>query len=80
VTKTKRYTIFMTTFTERNCAVVPASDSVSDLMKTQMKCPSRKLQSESFAAPITISKYRLSRSLREQLAKKGFSIGLPTGN
>jgi arylsulfatase len=76
----ERYDIFMTTFTESTWAVVPANESVEKLMKTYVKYPPRKLQSETYTGPITISKYQLFKSLQEQLAKDGFSIGLPTGN
>ncbi|MEZ5827329.1 MAG: arylsulfatase [Hyphomicrobiales bacterium] len=76
----ERYDIFMTTFTESTWAVVPANESVSKLMKTYVEYPPRKLQSETYTGPITISKYQLFKSLQEQLAKDGFSIGLPTGN
>ena len=76
----ERYDIFMTTFTESTWAVVPANESVEKLMKTYVEYPPRKLQSETYTGPITISKYQLFKSLQEQLAKDGFSIGLPTGN
>jgi len=76
----ERYDIFMTTFTESTWAVVPANESVAKLMKSYVKYPPRKLQSETYTGPITISKYQLFKSLQSQLAKEGFSIGLPTGN
>jgi arylsulfatase A-like enzyme len=76
----ERYDIFMTNFTESTWAVVPANESVSKLMKTYVKYPPRKLQSETYTGPITISKYQKFKWLQEQLAKDGFNIGLPTGN
>ena len=76
----ERYDIFMTTFTESTWAVVPANESVAKLMKTYVKYPPRKLQSETYTGPITISKYQMLKSVQEQLEKDGFSIGLPTGN
>ena len=76
----ERYDIFMTTFTESTWAVVPANDSVAKLMKTYVEYPPRKLQSETYTGPITISKYQLFKSIQEQLAKEGFHLGLPTGN
>jgi hypothetical protein len=60
--------------------VVPANESVAKLMKSYVKYPPRKLQSETYTGPITISRYQLLKSLQSQLAKEGFSIGLPTGN
>ncbi len=76
----ERYDIFMNNFTESTWAVVPANESVATLMKTYVKYPPRKLQSETYTGPITISKYQLFKSVQEQLAKEGFHLGLPTGN
>jgi len=76
----ERYDIFMTTFTESTWAVVPANESVAKLMKTYVKYPPRKLQSETYTGPITISRYQRFESIRKELEKQGFSIGLPTGN
>jgi arylsulfatase A-like enzyme len=76
----ERYDIFMTNFTESTWAVVPANDSIKTLMQSYVKYPPRKLQSETYTGPITISQYERLKSVQEQLAKQGFSIGLPTGN
>jgi arylsulfatase A-like enzyme len=76
----ERYDIFMTTFTESTWAVVPANESVAKLMKSYVKYPPRKLQSETYTGPITISRYQRFESIRKELEKQGFSIGLPTGN
>jgi arylsulfatase len=76
----ERYDIFMTTFTESTCAMVPANEAVTDLMKSYIAYPPRKLQSETYTGPITISRYQQFQNVREQLENEGFSIGLPTGN
>ncbi len=76
----ERYDIFMTTFTESTWAVVPANDSVAKLMKSYVKYPPRKLQSETYTGPITISRYQRFEAVREELEKQGFSLPLPTGN
>jgi hypothetical protein len=76
----ERYDIFMTNFTESTWAVVPANQAVGDLMKTYVKYPPRKLQSETYTGPITISNYQKFKYIQEQLAKDGFHLGLPTGN
>lgn len=49
-------------------------------MKTYAKYPPRKLQSETYTGPITLSRYQRFKWLREQLAKDGFHLGMPTGN
>jgi len=76
----ERYDIFMNNFTERTWAMVPANDAMTALMKTYVKYPPRKLQSESYSGPITITSYQHLKYLQEQLEKDGFKIGLPTGN
>ncbi len=76
----ERYDIFMTNFTEHTWALVPANDAVQALMKSYVQYPPRKLQSESYTGPITISRYQRFKYVQEQLAKDGFHIGLPTGN
>jgi arylsulfatase A-like enzyme len=76
----ERYDIFMTTYTESTWAVVPANDAVTKLMKTYVKYPPRKLQSETYTGPITISRYQRFKFVQDELKKDGFHIGLPTGN
>ena len=38
------------------------------------------MQSEGYSGPITLTQYERFKHIREQLANKGFQIGLPTGN
>lgn len=76
----ERYDIFMTTFKESTWAVVPANQSVAELMKTYVEYPPRKLQSETYSGPITITQYQRFKYVRDQLATDGFHLGLPTGN
>ncbi len=76
----ERYDIFMTTFTESTWAVVPANESVQKLMKTYVEYPPRKLQSETYAGPITLTQYQRFQYVREALAKDGFNLSLPSGN
>jgi arylsulfatase len=49
-------------------------------MKSYVQYPPRKLQSETYTGPITISRYQKFQYLRDELAKDGFEIGLPAGN
>ncbi|MDH4983002.1 arylsulfatase [Hyphomicrobium sp. D-2] len=76
----ERYDVFMTNFTENTWAMVPANDAVAGLMDTYKKFPPRKIQSETYTGPITISRYEKFKYIQEELAKDGFTIGLPTGN
>ncbi len=76
----ERYDIFMNNYTERTWTLVTISSAIKDLMETYIKYPPRKLQSESYSGPITLSNYQRFQWLREQLGKEGFSLTLPTGN
>jgi arylsulfatase A-like enzyme len=76
----ERYDIFMNNYTERTWTLVTISAAIKNLMKTYVQYPPRKLQSESYSGPITISNYEKFHWIREQLAKEGVKIPLPTGN
>jgi hypothetical protein len=55
-------------------------EEVKKLMQTYVKYPPRKLQSLGYTGPITISNYQKFRWIRDQLAKEGVNLPLPTGN
>ena len=76
----ERYDLFMTNWTERTWTLVTFNQAISDLMKSYIKYPPRKLQSEVYTGPITISRYQRFQWVREQLEKGGIDIPLPTGN
>jgi arylsulfatase len=76
----ERYDIFMNNYTERTWTMVTISQAVQEKMKTYVKYPPRKLQSETYTGPITLSAYQRFKWVREQLEKDGVKIPLPTGN
>ena len=76
----ERYDIFMNNFTEHTWTLVSINKAIQDLMKTYVQYPPRKLQSEVYTGPITISQYERFDFVRRALAKEGFEIPLPTGN
>ncbi|MGE9289590.1 MAG: arylsulfatase [Puniceicoccales bacterium] len=76
----ERYDLFMTNWTERTWALVTFSESTSELMKSYVKYPPRKLQSETYTGPITITDYERYQHIRESLGKEGVSLPMPTGN
>jgi arylsulfatase A-like enzyme len=76
----ERYDIFMTTFTEATWTLPTASDLVAKKMKTYIDYPPRKLQSDVYTGPVTITKYQRFQYIRDELKKQGFHIGLQTGN
>jgi arylsulfatase A-like enzyme len=76
----ERYDVFMTNWTEHTWTLVTFNDAVKELMKSYVKYPPRKLQSEVYTGPITLTKYQHLNSVKDELAKDGFSLPMPTGN
>jgi arylsulfatase len=76
----ERYDIFMTNWTEHTWVMVSFNNEIQKLMQTYVQYPPRKLQSEAYDGPIEISKYEKFQWIRQQLAKEGISLPLPTGN
>jgi arylsulfatase len=76
----ERYDLFMNNFTERTWYLVVINEQMKELMKSYIKYPPRKLQSETYTGPITLSQYQRFEYIRNSLEKDGFNIGLPTGN
>ena len=76
----ERYDLFMTNWTERTWTMVTVTEAIKGLMKTYVQYPPRRLQSMTYTGPITISNYEKFQWVREQLAKEGFSLPMPSGN
>ncbi|MEQ9379464.1 MAG: arylsulfatase [Pirellulales bacterium] len=76
----ERYDIFMNNYTERTWTLVTFNQAIGELMKTYIQYPPRKMQSEVYTGPITISSYQRFKYVRDQLQKEGVSMPLPTGN
>ncbi len=76
----ERYDVFMNNFTEHTWTLVTFNQAVADLMKTYVQYPPRKLQSEVYTGPITLSQYQRFQNIREQLGKEGFDLPMPSGN
>jgi arylsulfatase A-like enzyme len=76
----ERYDIFMTTFTESTWALPVANELIAKKMKTYVDYQPRKLQSDVYTGPITITQYQRFQHIRDELKKDGFHIGLPSGN
>jgi arylsulfatase len=49
-------------------------------MKSYVKYPPRKVQSESYTGPLTLSEYEKFQHVRDALQKQGFNLSKPTGN
>lgn len=76
----ERYDLFMNNFTERTWTLVTISAAIQDKMKTYIEYPPRKLQSEGYAGPITITDYQRFKFVRDALKSEGVTIPVPTGN
>jgi arylsulfatase len=76
----ERYDIFMNNYTERTWTLVTINEAVKQKMKTYVQYPPRKLQSEVYTGPITLSQYQRLQYVREMLQNEGISLPLPTGN
>ena len=70
----------MNNYTERTWSLVTITEAIKKLMKTYAEYPPRKLQSESYSGPLTLSDYEKFQWVRESLKKEGVTIGMPTGN
>jgi len=76
----ERYDIFMNNYTERTWMGVVMGEELKKIMATYVKYPPRKVQSYGYTGPITLSAYEHFQWIRDQLAKEGVTIQLPTGN
>jgi len=76
----ERYDIFMNNYTEHTWTLVTFNKAVKDEMKTYVQFPPRKLQSEGYSGPVTLTQYQRLSNVRERLEKEGFSIPMPSGN
>ncbi len=76
----ERYDVFMNSYTEHTWTLVTFNKSIGDLMKTYVKYPPRKLQSEGYSGPITLTEYQRFKYIRDSLQKDGVTIPLPSGN
>lgn len=76
----ERYDIFMNNYTESTWTLVTFNAAIQEEMQTYVKYPPRKLQSEVYTGPITLSQYQRFQYVREALQKEGFKIGMPSGN
>lgn len=76
----ERYDIFMNNFTEHTWTLVTINQAIQELMKTYVEYPPRKLQSEAYSGPITLTRYQHFQYIRDSLKKDGISLTMPTGN
>jgi arylsulfatase len=70
----------MNNYTEHTWTLPTFNAAVKDLMQTYVKYPPRKLQSEGYSGPITLTQYERFKYVRDELEKNGFSIPTSSGN
>jgi arylsulfatase len=70
----------MNNYTERTWTLVSINAAIKEKMKTYIDHPPRKLQSEGYSGPITLTQYQRFQYVRERLNTEGISIPLPSGN
>ena len=76
----ERYDVVMNAWGDNTWVAAIMGPEIDKLMKTYVQYPPRKLQSGGYTGPITISNYQKFNWVREQLAKDGVVITLPSGN
>ena len=76
----ERYDVFMTNWTEKTWTLVTFSEVMKNLMKSYVEYPPRKLQSEMYMGPLTITRFQRFQWVRDELEKGGISLLMPTGN
>lgn len=76
----ERHDIFMNNTTDGTWMLVTIGETVNELMKTYVQHPPRKLQSEGYSGPITLTQHERFQHVREMLANEGIKIPLPAGN
>jgi hypothetical protein len=76
----ERYDLFMNNSAKHTWTLVTFNKAITDLLKTYIKYPPRKLQSEVCIGPISITGFQRLKFLRAEFEKQGVSIPLPTGN
>lgn len=60
--------------------MITFNSAITNLMKTYVKYPPRKMQSEVYTGPITLQQYERFTFIREALERDGISLPLPSGN
>jgi len=73
----ERYDILMNNFTENTWIAPVMVETLKKLMATYVKYPPRKLQSDGYSGPVTLTNYERFEWLRNQLGKEGFKLSFP---
>lgn len=70
----EKYDVFMNSYTEKTWTLPIFNKATQDLMKTYNEYPPRPLQSEVFAGPMEITRYRTIQEIKMLMEEKGLSL------
>lgn len=70
----ERYDLFMNSWTEKTWTMVIFTKLGQDLMQTYIDYPPRKLQSEAYSGPMSITRFRTIQQAKELLQQKGIKL------
>ena len=70
----ERYDLFMNSFTEKTWTMVIFGKLQQDLMQSYLDYPPRKLQSDSYAGPMSINQFRTIQQAKELMKEKGIKL------
>jgi len=75
----ERYDLFMNNFTERTWLGPVMQQALEAIGKTYIQYPPRKVQSDGYTGPITLSSYEKFTHVRDQLKSEGIKISILPG-
>ena len=70
----ERYDLFMNSFTEKTWTMVIFTKAQQDIMKSYLDYPPRKMQSETYPGPMTITRFRTIQQIKEAMEQKDYHL------
>jgi arylsulfatase len=70
----------MNNYTEHTWVLVTINDAIKNLMKTLHSIPSTQDAGRGVCWTVTLTQYQHFQFIRDQLAKEGINMALPSGN
>ncbi len=70
----ERYDIFMNSFTEKTWTIIIFAKEMQQLMDSYVKYPPRPMQSESYAGPLSISRFRNIQKAKKLMKQKQITL------
>ncbi|QDV18937.1 Arylsulfatase precursor [Gimesia panareensis] len=76
----ERYDVFMNNYTEHTWTLITFNAAIRNLLQTYVKYPPRKMQSEVYHGPITLTDYHRFKFVRDALKDEGMKFPKLFGN